>query len=881
VIQPILQRVAAPVVQALLGVALGCAGAAPVQARGPVQPPQVPVQPGGPQGILELGGEHVHSIGNVRMLITNWGLIGSHPGSTASYAGAPSAQWPSGSTTDYLFSAGLWIGAFKNGEARVTTGQYEAEFRPGRSELDHIYESREGAQGGARLPAANADDDNDGRTDEDWLDGRDNDGDGRIDEDFAAISNQMFFCEYGDGDPALELRYPEHEPLQVWVQQSSLAWEASITDDFVAFDFKIINRGFDPLDLVYIGFFADCDIGPRGRDAIAEDDYAGFWEGVEQIQVGDRSKNVKLSMGYMFDDDADDGASPGYIGLMFLGAQDPSAASSVPRQIGLRNFRMFSSNQSFSQGGDPDTDEQRYRVLDGTAPRSLGPPNPATGLRTAEVARRRGDYRMTVSAGPFERVGAGDTLGFQAALVIGPGFEGMKANAVQAQLTYDGVWLDCDGNAATGINGRETPVCGPDLAGTVVRFDGCDSTCADTPRNNTRCWGLVPDEGCVWVNADCELEETVNVPTGVEGKECLIHWLIGSAPPPPRMRLVARERQIDILWDNRSETTPDLRLDVVDFESYRIWRADNWTRPFGSDVGTGPAADLWMMLAEYDVARNGIGSDTGLEALRYDPDVPPSAVSFYREWFAVHPYQTPPVLPGMTAGQRDTAQALARGTRYYRYVDPPFVRGGARGGPCPSDGRCAPLSTPRGVVPARCNAERICQQTTPAPHSGAHYFYSVTATDHAMKPGPGGRLVATGPGIAGEPSSNFVYITPPTEALERDQWGDAGREIYVVPNPATVRSMEAWRLQPNNDDPTGTKVEFHHLPRAVGRIRIFSLAGDLIEEVPFDARDGLGTASWDLVSRNGQDVASGVYLFTVEAADAGFERFVGRFVVIR
>jgi hypothetical protein len=39
--------------------------------------------------------------------------------------------------------------------------------------------------------------------------------------------------------------------------------------------------------------------------------------------------------------------------------------------------------------------------------------------------------------------------------------------------------------------------------------------------------------------------------------------------------------------------------------------------------------------------------------------------------------------------------------------------------------------------------------------------------------------------------------------------------------------------------------------------------------------------AWDLVSRNGQDVASGVYLYTVEADDPSFSRFVGKLVVIR
>jgi len=40
-----------------------------------------------------------------------------------------------------------------------------------------------------------------------------------------------------------------------------------------------------------------------------------------------------------------------------------------------------------------------------------------------------------------------------------------------------------------------------------------------------------------------------------------------------------------------------------------------------------------------------------------------------------------------------------------------------------------------------------------------------------------------------------------------------------------------------------------------------------------------GTATWDLVSRNGQDVASGIYFYSVEAE--GFEQVVGKFVIIR
>jgi len=39
-----------------------------------------------------------------------------------------------------------------------------------------------------------------------------------------------------------------------------------------------------------------------------------------------------------------------------------------------------------------------------------------------------------------------------------------------------------------------------------------------------------------------------------------------------------------------------------------------------------------------------------------------------------------------------------------------------------------------------------------------------------------------------------------------------------------------------------------------------------------------GQARWNLISRNGQDIVSGIYLFTVDS-DEGSQR--GRFVVIR
>jgi len=369
---------------------------------------------------------------------------------------------------------------------------------------------------------------------------------------------------------------------------------------------------------------------------------------------------------------------------------------------------------------------------------------------------------------------------------------------------------------------------------------------------------VVPRGTTLWINNDCakeqnfelscgySIDDSLKYRTGVDGKERQINWIVGTAPPPPGMRIDDHAKEgLTIYWNNFSESVPDVKTQLFDFEGYRIWRADNWNRPLGSSIDNGPSAELWKLLFQADVI-NTLGDDTGLDRYRYEPLTkilsPAQKLDFIeqiKQYILEYPGEDAPCPQGVTQEVCDTLSALAKwqvgaegGRQYYRYIDRSM-------------------------------------------HLGRHYFYSVTALDHGFN--DDGSLFE---GKAGDPSSNFMYVQPSSPSQPAYSYDE--NQIYVVPNPATTESMAAWpQLAPNNDDPTGIKVEFRNLPAARGTVRIYTLSGDLVQELPFNGTTGVGTVVWDLVSRNLQDVASGIFLYTVECDDENFDRFIGKFVVIR
>lgn len=365
---------------------------------------------------LVLDGSAVHDIGNVQLNVTNWGLIGSRPGTGAPYSGAPSLEYLG---VDHLWAAGLWIGGIVNGEPRVSTGQYEVELLADPDDpADTIYASREKAKGQRRYPAGHADDDNDRLEDEDPLDGRDNDGDGKVDEDGAAIGDQYFRAVMRDDTELAQDIYPDHSPLGIEVVQESFQWEDERFDDFVGMRFTIVNRSDAMIEDVYVGMFADFDIGN------ASNDWARYHDG--PVTAWDGS-TVNVQLARAVSEQAAEGAHAGVV----LASREMVASS----------FQVYSGNLPFDQGGDPTNDAERYESL-------------SSGAFDAGNDRYN-DIRILLAVGPFEELAPGESATVDLAFVVGATLDELVQNAANAVRLGQGALVDRDRDAATGVDGRE------------------------------------------------------------------------------------------------------------------------------------------------------------------------------------------------------------------------------------------------------------------------------------------------------------------------------------------------------------------------------------------------------------------------------------------
>ena len=98
--------------------------------------------------------------------------------------------------------------------------------------------------------------------------------------------------------------------------------------------------------------------------------------------------------------------------------------------------------------------------------------------------------------------------------------------------------------------------------------------------------------------------------------------------------------------------------------------------------------------------------------------------------------------------------------------------------------------------------------------------------------------------------------------------------INVVPNPYIVHSQFS-------ETEYTRKIRFTHLPEKC-KITIYTISGEKVVSFTHDDPED-GNAWWNVRTLNNQEVAPGLYVFTVENLVTGYEheKFVGKFAIIR
>jgi hypothetical protein len=126
-------------------------------------------------------------------------------------------------------------------------------------------------------------------------------------------------------------------------------------------------------------------------------------------------------------------------------------------------------------------------------------------------------------------------------------------------------------------------------------------------------------------------------------------------------------------------------------------------------------------------------------------------------------------------------------------------------------------------------------------------------------------------------SGDIYEFSTKAAEVDNEVAEDQLSEIAVVPNPYVA----AARWEPTRLYATGRgerRIFFIHLPQKC-TIRIFTISGELVQTLEHNSSMIDGAHSWDLRSKDGLDIAPGIYIYHVDAGSIG--KKIGRFAIIK
>jgi hypothetical protein len=784
----------------------------------------------------------VHDVGKIWLTISNYATFANPhdtPDPRNPDALAPSCMFPGGSNLEYLFSGFLWIGARRD----TVIG--------GISARDTVVSV--GGDGWESIDS------------EMWPDFPPN-GDIIIrstrppdvypyGDTVDAISEQDFISVFTDTktDPQYVPTDPydgkPHRPLGLEVTQKSFAWSYEYAEDFVLFDYDIVNIGNRNLQDVWLALYIDADVwhtseNPYGAEEGAQDDICGFVDSVITSVIDADTTRMGIFTAYIADNDGQvyDGAFDSYLSPRGVSGVRVVRTPIPDLQYG---FNWWISNVDANFDWGPMTRENLDLLLPDTRLPSggLGTPGPDWSKyfimsngefdydqifcdlpfwsadsgwieKSDEAADLANGYdtRYLFSFGPFPSISPGDTLKLTTAYVCGEYLHVDPSNYSRNLETSTG-----------------------DAGAVQEYYNTLDFQ--DFATNSQWAEWVYDNPG-----VDTDTTDTVGGPGWwVEGEHFIVTpegdttWFKGDGvpdfagpPPPPSPRLTAETSPgvVTLNWDgSETETTEDNFSNEVDFEGYRIYMSR-----------TGRLGE-YMFLADIDI-------------IDYDSTYLDSTVSppLWRLW-------------------KEPPRPLEA---FYDplVIDPPY----------PSD---FDPDTSENWVPNGWNsglesmevegADKQYTYTRSGLSESVGMYFAVTAYDF-------GNPVTNLSPLESSQTINAKYVY----AIAK---GDLAGEVAVYPNPYKITGNYA-ELGYEDPDQSGftefdRRIMFAGLPPRCS-IRIFTLDGDLVRKVDHDdstSPEGPGVNYWDLISRNTQAVVSGIYIYSIDGDD-GYHQ-LGKIVIIK
>ena len=364
------------------------------------------------------------------MYLSNYGKFAQTPD------GNSGAWWPANRRLEtYIFGAGIWVAAKKNGRKLVSFG-----YNPnsGQSEM---------------VPAHIRGDSLDYKTalgdpyDRVHIYGKTNPPFGQYDWPLKTVDGRDSVLSIRDGyvvftDIAPDYQESGSEPIGLYFQMTTLQYTLAGLDRVVFQLYRIQNVSGDTLDSVYVGLCYDDDVGNEsGNNA---NDLVGF---IRSFDFPDDTLGpVELNLTYQYQTEPEPGwqgidghGMPGVVGSVLL--ETPLATDTViiydtigtqvidtvlpGEELGMTAMKIFNINI------DPKSDEERYQLMSGYDLAAAGGRyNPYQ-----DDVYGPGDKRYIQVAGPF-KMAPGEVVHFYAATLIGKDTVDVAYAARYAISTY-------------------------------------------------------------------------------------------------------------------------------------------------------------------------------------------------------------------------------------------------------------------------------------------------------------------------------------------------------------------------------------------------------------------------------------------------------------